>query len=149
MTIFGTPAGTPLNYTGFQGTQPGNPVQNTLQPTIPGVGLFPPNSNNLSGDTSLAAMSRGSAPANVNVGGFGTPGSGNKPLNSMSGAGERGTGWAFVANGGSQNDGPSGAGNGNAGGVGQVTGAVGEASIIPANVPSSVPTISSPPSYRG
>jgi hypothetical protein len=66
MTIYGTPAGTPLNQTGgFQGTQPGNPVQVTLQPFIPGVGLFPPNSNNLSGDTLQAAASRAAYPANT------------------------------------------------------------------------------------
>ncbi len=67
MTIYGTPAGTPLNSTGFQGTQPGNPVQGTLQLANPGVGLFPPNSDNSSGDSVLAAISRGAVPINVQL----------------------------------------------------------------------------------
>jgi hypothetical protein len=68
MTIYGTPAGTPLNQTGgFQGTQPGNAVQTTQQPFLPGVGLFPPNSNNLSGDTVQAAMSRAAYPINTYI----------------------------------------------------------------------------------
>jgi hypothetical protein len=71
MTIYGTPAGTPLNQTGgFQGTQPGNPVQVTLQPFIPAVGMFPPgatvaNGGQLSGDTIQAAASRAAYPANT------------------------------------------------------------------------------------
>jgi hypothetical protein len=65
MTIFGSPGGTPLNTTPFQGTAPGNPVQVTLQPFNPGVGLFPPNSNNSSGDTIQAATSRGALPINA------------------------------------------------------------------------------------
>jgi hypothetical protein len=72
MTIYGTPAGTPLNQAGgFQGTQPGNPVQATLSPVNPGVGLFPPNSNNASGDSVLAAMSRAALPLNVQGSGYG------------------------------------------------------------------------------
>ena len=72
MTVYGTPGGTPLNQTGgFQGTQPGNPVQATLSPVNPGVGLFPPNSNNASGDSLLAAASRGAAPLNVQGSGYG------------------------------------------------------------------------------
>jgi hypothetical protein len=67
MTIYGTPGGTPLNYTGFQGTQPGNVAQAALQPLIPGVGLFPPNSNNFSGDTVQAATSRAALPMNALV----------------------------------------------------------------------------------
>jgi hypothetical protein len=71
MTIYGTPNGTPLNYTGFQGTQPGNPVQATLSPVNPGVGLFPPNSNNVSGDSVLASASRGALPLNAQGAGYG------------------------------------------------------------------------------
>jgi hypothetical protein len=65
MTIYGTPGGTPLNTTPFQGTQPENAVQATVQPFNPGVGLFPPNSNNLSGDSVQAAVSRGALPINT------------------------------------------------------------------------------------
>jgi len=71
MTIFGTPGGTPLNTTPFQGTQPGNLVQATLQPVNPGVGLFPPNSNNASGDTVLASASRATLPLNLQGSGYG------------------------------------------------------------------------------
>jgi hypothetical protein len=46
-------------------------VQATLQPVIPGVGLFPPNSNNASGDSLLAAVSRGAIPANLEGSGYG------------------------------------------------------------------------------
>jgi hypothetical protein len=72
MTIYGTPAGTPLNQTGgFQGTQPGNPVQATLSPVNPGVGMFPPNSNNASGDSLMASASRGTLPLNAQGVGYG------------------------------------------------------------------------------
>lgn len=71
MTVYGTPMGTPLNSTGFQGTQPGNAVQATLQPVNPGVGLFPPNSNNASGDSLLASVSRGATPINALGVGYG------------------------------------------------------------------------------
>lgn len=67
MTVYGTPGGTPLNTSGFQGTAPGNAVGATTQPVLPGVGLFPPGSNNLSGDSVMASMSRGSVPANTYV----------------------------------------------------------------------------------
>ncbi len=153
MTIFGTPAGTTLNYTGFQGTQPGNPVQATLSPVIPGVGLFPPNSNNNSGDSIMASISRAATPANVNMTNFGISGSGNKcVLGSLGGAGTRGTGPGFVQNGGSQNDGPSGTGSATnaAGGMSQGNAApTGEVSILPSNAPSTIPTIPVNPSFRG
>jgi hypothetical protein len=67
MTLYGTPGGTPLNTTPFQGTAPGNAVQATIQPLIPGVGLFPPNSNNLSGDSVLAAAARAAVPVNTYI----------------------------------------------------------------------------------
>jgi hypothetical protein len=71
MTIFGNPGGTPLNYTGFQGTQPGNAVQATLQIVQPGVGLFPPNSDNRSGDSVMASASRATLPLNLQGSGYG------------------------------------------------------------------------------
>lgn len=99
MTIFGTPYGTPLNTTPFQGTQPGNPVQAALQVVQPGVGMFPPNSDNRSGDTILASVSRGSAPANALVtghgltssAGAGTGSGGKSVLAGLSSGGENGT----------------------------------------------------------
>ncbi len=99
MTIYGTPGGTPLNTSPFQGTAPGIPGQPVLQPTNPGVGLFPPNSNNASGDTVMAAASRGAVPANVQVSGVGLTsaqgtgvGAGGRVLlESLSKGGENGT----------------------------------------------------------
>jgi hypothetical protein len=151
MTIYGNPGGTPLNNTGFQGTQPGNPVQATLQVVNPGVGLFPPNSNNNSGDSIMASISRGACPAGVLMSGLGVSGSGNKPvLSALSGAGQRGTGAGFVANGGSANDGSAGGNSFGAGGLNQTnTPGAGEITTLPANAPSSIPVIPSPNNFRG
>jgi hypothetical protein len=88
MTIYGAPGGTPLNYTGFQGTQPGNAAQATLQPVNPGVGLFPPNANNASGDSLLASASRGATPLNAQGTGYGAT--------SQSGAGTGAGGRTFL-----------------------------------------------------
>jgi len=79
MTIYGSPGGTPLNTSPFQGTSPGNPVQAALQVVQPGVGLFPPNSNNASGDSVLASASRAALPLNLQGSGYG--------VTSQSGAG--------------------------------------------------------------
>ena len=65
MTLYQTPGGTPLNISPFQGTTPGNPGAVPIQAPSPGVGLFPPNSNNASGDSTLAATSRAALPANL------------------------------------------------------------------------------------
>lgn len=90
MTLYGTPAGTPLNQSGgFQGTQPGNPVQAALQVVNPGVGLFPPNSSNASGDSVLASVSRGALPINVQGSGYG--------LTMQAGAGPGSSGGRTVA----------------------------------------------------
>jgi hypothetical protein len=79
MTIFGTPMGTPFNATGFQGTQPGNAVGSTIIPVNVGVGLFPPNADNRSGDTVIASASRATLPLNLQGSGYG--------VTSQSGAG--------------------------------------------------------------
>lgn len=71
MTIYGTPGSTPLNMNPFQGTQPGSPVGATLSPVNPGVGMFPPNSNNASGDSVMASASRATLPLNVQGTGYG------------------------------------------------------------------------------
>jgi hypothetical protein len=65
MTLFQTPGGTPLNTSPFQGTAPGNPGAVPIQAPSPGVGMFVPNSNNASGDSTLAAQSRAALPANL------------------------------------------------------------------------------------
>jgi hypothetical protein len=163
MTIFATPGGTPLNQAGgFQGTQPGNAIGATLQTVQPGVGLFPPNSNNQSGDTILASISRGATPANVEVNNFGvTTNSGGGPgvaggrsvLAAQAAAQAAGTGSGFtVLSGGSSNNGPAGGNtvNGSAGGMNQTNDpGSGQVSILPGNAPSSVPAISAVPVYRG
>jgi hypothetical protein len=163
MAIFATPGGTPLNQAGgFQGTQPGNVVGATLQPFIPGVGLFPPNANTSSGDTVLAACSRGALPINVDVNNFGaTSNSGTGPGSSggrhvaaaLSDAHAWGTGQAFSSvSGGSSNNGPAGGNtvNASAGGMNQTNApSAGQASIMPANAPAALPTMASPPVYRG
>jgi hypothetical protein len=128
MTLFGTPYGTPLNTTGFQGTQPGNPVQATLQVVQPGVGLFPPNSNNASGDTVLSSASRGALPANLNVTGFGTTSSvgivassgGRTLLEALSNGGANGTGLQGGAD--YMNSDSNGSGSLGAGGANQTEG---------------------------
>ena len=93
MTQFGTPYGTPLNSTGFQGTQPGNAVGATLSPVNPGVGMFPPNADNRSGDTITASISRAACPANVDITNAGTRDSrpGRTVHESMSDANATGT----------------------------------------------------------
>lgn len=126
MTIYGSPGGTPLNQTGgFQGTQPGNAVQATLQQTIPGVGLFPPNSNNLSGDSVMAAASRAAVPVNANTNGFGivNPVGGRPLLNCMADSNPaNGSAVAIVLNGGSSNGQACGGAGPGAGGVNQTQG---------------------------
>lgn len=67
MTIYGTPGGTPLNTSGFQGTTPGNPVGATLPALPQQVGLFSPNSNNQGAGTILDAASRATVPANIQI----------------------------------------------------------------------------------
>lgn len=154
MTIYGTPSGTPLNNTGgFQGTQPGNAVQATLQVVNPGVGMFPPNSNNNSGDTIAASISRGSAPANVLATNVGTRDSrpGRTLHESMSAGCSDGTGASVVSTfGGSQNQDSAGAQSIGAGGLNQTNNpGSGEASILPANAYVATPAIPAAPQYQG
>jgi hypothetical protein len=154
MTIFGTPAGTPMNQAGgFQGTQPGNPVQATLQVVNPGVGMFPPNSNNDSGDTITASISRGACPANVLSTNIGTRDSrpGRTVHESMSDSDRVGTATALTTIfGGSQNQGPAGGNGLGAGGLNQ-TNAPGSGSqhLLPTNAKVAAVTIPSPAQYQG
>jgi hypothetical protein len=153
MTQFGTPYGTILNATGFQGTQPGNAVQAALQVVQPGVGMFPPNSDNRSGDTILASVSRGSCPANVDITNAGTRDSrpGRTVHESMADANATGTG-AQIATvfGGSLNVGPAGGAGPGAGGFNQTDGpSSGVAHILPANADVKVPAVAAVPQYQG
>src|ERR1700722_6264759 len=148
MTLYGTPAGTILNQTGgFQGTQPGNAVGATLQVVNPGVGLFPPNSNNNSGDSILASAARGACPAGVLITNFGLTSSGGRPVLETLGTADasRTSPDEFTGFGGSAPSPNGGSGSFGAGGLNQAgDGESGEATILPANGPSSAPTISSP-----
>jgi len=154
MTIYGTPGGTPLNTTPFQGTAPGNPaLTNVLQIVSPGVGMFPPNSNNASGDTIMASVSRGGTPANVVVGGAGASIPTNASILGRSadfGANGYGAGNAGgVFNG---NDAASGGAGLGAGGQGQTNGPSGGATFglssqLPTNV--IVAAIPLPPQFEG
>ena len=153
MTIYGTPGGTPTNQTGgFQGTQPGNAVQATLQPVNPGVGLFPPGSNNSSGDTVMASASRGTLPLNADTTNYGTRDSrpGQAILEVMGKGAVNGSSANTVnpylwANGGA-----SGGNSLGAGGMNQTDGpGAGETSILAGSAPSSAPTLGAPPQYQG
>jgi hypothetical protein len=153
MTIYSTPYGTPLNATGFQGTQPGNAVGATLSPVNPGVGMFPPNADTRSGDTVLASVSRGTFPANVDITNAGTRDSrpGRTVHESMSDANATGTSSAITTVfGGSLNVGPAGGGGPGAGGLNQTNSpSSGDAHILPANADVKVPTIATVPQYQG
>lgn len=158
MTIYATPGSTPLNTPGFQGTAPGLPGSPVVQAVNPGVGMFPPGSNNNSGDSVMAAISRGAVPANVNVTNFGvTAHAGAGPntaggralLETFSDGDENGSSPAFVANGGSANQGAAGGNSLGAGGLNQTNSPVGGETIqLPANAPASVPSYGTPV-YRG
>ena len=153
MTIYGTPGGTPLNNTGFQGTQPGNAVGATLSPVNPGVGMFPPNADNRSGDTITASVSRAACPANVDITNAGTRDSrpGRTVHESMSDANATGTGTVITTVfGGSLNVGPAGGGGPGAGGFNQTNSpSSGVGHVLPANADVKVPAIPALPQYQG
>jgi len=162
MTIYGTPGGTPLNTTPFQGTQPGNVVQAGLQVANPGVGMFPPNSNNSSGDSVLAAAARGACPINVQINNFGsTSNAGGGPslaggrtvAEALSTGDTVGTSAGFINNGGSANQAASGGNSFGAGGLNQTNAlAAGETTQIPASGPAAtviLPNLPAQPVYRG
>jgi hypothetical protein len=154
MTIYGTPGGTTLNQTGgFQGTQPGNAVGASLSVVNPGVGMFPPNSDNRSGDTITASVSRATCPANVDITNAGTRDSrpGRTVHESMSDANSTGTGPAIMTVfGGNANVGPAGGGGPGAGGFNQTNSpSSGVAHILPANADVKVPAIAAAPQYQG
>jgi hypothetical protein len=153
LTIFGTPGGTPLNQTGgFQGTQPGNPVGASLSPVNPGGGLFPPGSNNQSGDTVMASASRAAMPLNADLTNYGTRDSrpGQAILEVMGKGAVNGASANTVnpylwANGGS-----SGGNSLGGGGMNQTDGpGAGETSILAGSAPSTAPTLGSPAQYQG
>lgn len=155
MTIYGTPGGTPLNTTPFQGTQPGNAAQATISPINPGVGLFPPNSNNNSGDTVMASVSRGALPLNAHTTSYGQkhqPGAGRTIMDCLTDTDQNGAGGTYQANGGSAEAVINGGNSLGAGGANQTPGGAGgegEATIMPTSAPSNNPTIPSPVQYAG
>jgi hypothetical protein len=153
MTLFGTPGGTVANTQPFQGTTPGIAGTPILQVVNPGVGLFPPNSDNRSGDTITASVSRAACPANVDITNAGTRDSrpGRTVHESMSDATATGTGSAFsTIFGGSANQGPAGGNSFGAGGLNQTnTPGAGVGCILPANADVKVPAIPAAPQYQG
>lgn len=152
MTIFGTPAGTPLNACGgFQGTQPGNPVGVTIQQQNPGVGLFPPNSNTQGGDTVLAAISRGALPINAIAtnAGIKQSGTGRSIAEAMSDGDEMGYNGSAGGFDSFNSDANGGAGLG-AGQQNQTEGpSSGENSFIEGSAPANAPTVTATPNYVG
>jgi hypothetical protein len=160
MTIYGTPGGTPLNNTGgFQGTQPGNPVQATLQLANPGVGLFPPNSDNSSGDTVLAAISRAAVPINAQLtnalAGAGSTTIGGRPNSAAERLAESGTVGSNSTIGGTSgfhpmcNSANGGSGPG-AGGMNQDLGAnSGRSDSLSGSMPAKATAVSTPANYQG
>jgi hypothetical protein len=150
MTVYGTPGGTPLNTTSFQGTQPGNAAQATLQPVNPGVGLFPPNSNNASGDSVLASQSRGTFPGNVLVSNAGKVAALGRALLETEGRGDA-AGYAGSAGGydslNASANGGSGIGSGQ---QNQTEGpSSGEVSFVEGSAPVTAPTLTSPNTFGG
>jgi hypothetical protein len=153
MTIYGTPGGTPLNTTPFQGTQPGNPVQASLSFVSPAVGLFPPNSDTRSGDTIMASISRATAPANVKLTNalLGSTPAGRALVEVLADGGAQGTsinpgggGWD------SMNISANGGGGTGAGGMNQDLGSnAGRSSQLATPTPSSVIVTATPPQYQG
>jgi hypothetical protein len=155
MTIYGTPGSTIINQAGgFQGTTPGNITAGaTIQPVNPGVGLFPPNSDNRSGDTITASVSRAACPANVDITNAGTRDSrpGRTVHESMSDANATGTSTSLTTVfGGSLNQGPAGGAGPGAGGFNQTNApSSGVGHILPANADVKVPAIATPAQYQG
>jgi hypothetical protein len=150
MTVFGTPYGTPLNATGFQGTQPGNAVQATVPGLSPGVGMFPPNSNNASGESVLSAQARGALVANTLVTNAGKHAAGGRTLLETEGkggaAGYNGSAGGFDS---LNSDANGGAGPG-AGQSNQTEGpSSGETSFVEGSAPATVPTFASPVQFGG
>ncbi|HWX29587.1 MAG TPA: hypothetical protein VNZ53_19345 [Steroidobacteraceae bacterium] len=134
MTIFGTPGGTPLNTTPFQGTAPGNAAQATL----PGI---PPNMS------VLAAISAGLLPINALMTNYGQkhhPTAGRTVMDGLVDV-DNGVSAVFVQNGGSahaESNGGSGLGAGGHSqeqGVGQGCG-----DQLPANAPTGAPALQFP-----
>jgi|ERR1700722_15560990 len=92
MTIFGTPGGTPLNTSGFQGTTPGNTPGALQQSANSAVGLVPPNGDNRGPATILSQQSNGSVAANTYLTGAGLVAAGGRAIiESESSSGANGT----------------------------------------------------------
>lgn len=150
MTIFGTPGGTTLNTPPFQGTTPGNPVQAALQVVNPGVGLFPPNSNNASGDSVQASVSRAALPLGALITNAGKVAAGGRPvLEAMSRSGSNG--YNGSAGGfDSQNSDANGGNSFGAGGANQTEGpSSGEVALLEGAAPVTAPALISPVQFGG
>jgi hypothetical protein len=159
MALYNTPGGTPLNASPFQGTAPG--FNAPIQQANPGVGMFPPNANNASGDTVLAAQSRAAVPLNVQVNNFGVVGMALGPNTTPAGrslAEAESRGWAvgtgaqYQTNGGSANQAPCGSNSLGAGGFNQTNyPGSGEVTTMPTAMPAGNLSINggANPSFQG
>jgi hypothetical protein len=150
VTIYGTPGGTPLNTTPFQGTTPGNPVGATVTGISPGVGLFPPNSNTASGASVLSEQSRGALIGNTLVTNAGKTAAGGRFLvDAESRSGERGYNGSAGGYDSLNSDANGGAGPG-AGQSNQTEGpSSGETNSVEGSAPATAPAIASPAVYGG
>jgi hypothetical protein len=142
MTIYGTPGGSPLQITPFQGTAPGiAAVGVTLPPISPAVGLLPPNSDARSLESTLSAVSRAALPINAMITNFGLPrhAAGESLAASASGNGANGAA-NVAANGGSLNVTQTGNGLGSGGDNVNAANAAGDAQAeLTFDMPASVP----------
>jgi hypothetical protein len=157
LTIFGSPGGTTLNTSGFQGTSPGNAVGATL----PGI---PPNMS------VMAAISAGLLPINALLTNYGQkhhPTQGRTLMDALVDV-DVGVSAAFVQNGGSMHSEANGGTGPGAGQQSQIQGVgAGCTDQLPANAPANLtgsgfflsggvtvsggtpPTFSSPVNYGG
>lgn len=128
MTVFGTPGGTPLNTSGFQGTSPGN----TVGANLPGI---PPNMS------VMAAVSAGLLPMNTLITNYGqkhNPTQGRTVMDALVDV-DSGMSAAFVQNGGSAHAEANGGAGPGAGGQSQNPGiGAGCTDQLPANAPANL-----------
>jgi hypothetical protein len=140
VTIYGSPGGTPANTTPFQGTQPGNAVNNTL----PGI---PPNMS------VMAAVSAGLLPVNALFTNLGQPDTrpGRSALETFGMGQGKGVNAKFQSVlGGSANEGPAGGNSLGAGGMNQTNDpGSGESTVAPHNAPATALTVAAQPVYQG
>lgn len=150
MTLFGTPGGTPLNTSGFQGTAPGNPVGPAIQ-SMPGAAFVQGALGDVRGVTSVAALqSNGTLPHNAQITNAGKVAAGGRTvLESQARAGEVGYNGSAGGFDSFNSDSNGGSGPG-AGQANQTEGpSSGQTSLVEAAAPGNAPTLTSPVQFGG